>query len=695
MASQDYYYYSSKAANSYGGYSNKSQQQKRKFFPNKRNNKKPQTQSFQPQFQQSNTNNQSRLADNHEPNLTCFQKCTLFNLSINAQGNNNNMNWTKNRNKTQLEGRVTFIKFKSLSQAYPGLKFEENIIKCLPIDMNEHQRFALNPKIPKLPLFIQFDISDSQNDFNNFGKEYLINTFEIELNAQCHDLKVFKNSIKFAAKGFDICKGIVYAANSYSISQDSPSFPNKSNSRVFEIEASIWKSQQISFSVFFTINLGTLKKINFSYMNSMNNAQVIQSCLFNSEVKISKIFLKYYLPLTAFYAQNQAPLVVPKKMPNNVSTVPVVNNPNFSNPMVPFQQQINLSTLTHAFNTLQMNQNLTNSFNNYNCQPKLSNTSMASFNQILSSNYNNYNHPNQNLLSFVTRIQQGSQLNYGSSFNYSNFHIFMTCTTPVIFETEDLTIKDIFNAFYKPSLFGINCLYKLNSNIFTKVKYRPFLNTVFLELQEGSLNVHDISGCFPSNMTANTDNSSSLDNSFTNVSCGFDEKKSFATSDSGHNFICLKGSDAPLYQRENLFEQVRNLFNENPYAEDLKLKDIKEGSYFSVIYPPVKVAQPKSTPNLNFIECEKHSIFEVFYLFRHNKISNKGQHLKVIGIRERDKKGYIINSVFDRYFDYFWFINRSVENNSNQVYYFEQDLNSNRQLYLSYVQNIMNVGNIN
>ena len=93
----------------------------------------------------------------------------------------------------------------------------------------------------------------------------------------------------------------------------------------------------------------------------------------------------------------------------------------------------------------------------------------------------------QPLLPIYTYFKKMSQVNnfyrgnmQQSRINFCNWHSFMSNTTPVMYESEELLIKDIFNSLINPSLFGIDCLYKIDQSHYTKVKYFPTLNPKFV-----------------------------------------------------------------------------------------------------------------------------------------------------------------------------------------------------------------------
>jgi hypothetical protein len=247
----------------------------------------------------------------------------------------------------------------------------------------------------------------------------------------------------------------------------------------------------------------------------------------------------------------------------------------------------------------------------------------------------------------------------------------MTNTTPFIYEREDLKIKEILNSFKKPSLLGINCLYKLDNNKFTNIKYFPTLNYLYLNLSN--------------NNTSTLSNNTTLDGSFLSKSSKNTEDKLLNS-----NTIFFKENIKEIYNMPNFIEQIRKIDSE---IEELELNDISDDSYFSLIWTPVKSFSNKA---FNCVEFENmNSIsFEVFYKFK-TGIYN-GHYMNVFGIKEKNIKGNNnIPELNFRFYQLFWFSNKSIVpipfvNNYNFILFQQQNMIFNQNLFCFLKNNVNN-----
>lgn len=271
--------------------------------------------------------------------------------------------------------------------------------------------------------------------------------------------------------------------------------------------------------------------------------------------------------------------------------------------------------------------------------------------------------------------QYTNSYNSPTYINYSNFNLFISKISPIIYESEDTLIKSIFNQLTTDDkIYGLPCTFLLSKGIYTKVVYRMYLNSLVIDYKKSIDISHDNSEILPSNITANTDNSSSMDNNFTNISSSNEEKHQ------KFERIYFNNKELPLYLRKYLIDDIDNLFKENYQLNNIKLNDINsETSYFSIIFSPIKCAQPISTDSIKFYESNIHSNFEIYFSFRNQNITNSVQRLKILGIKEIDYNGHIIDSTINNDFNSFWFMNRSADSN---YYLFEQDLTTNKNAYL-------------
>jgi hypothetical protein len=212
----------------------------------------------------------------------------------------------------------------------------------------------------------------------------------------------------------------------------------------------------------------------------------------------------------------------------------------------------------------------------------------------------------------------------------------MTNTTPFIYESEEMKIKTILDSFKKSSIFGIDCLFKLDNLKFTNIKYFPILNSLYI------------------NSINNSNNTSTLDGSFFSKSSEDKENKNTHSQ----NNIYFKESIKEIYNMPNYIEQYKTIEKNFPEIGELELGEIGNDSYFSLIWSPLKSIKDN---NLYCVECDSlnNISFEVFYKFKSG--INNGHYLTVSGIKEKNIKGFDINgeNIFP-YFEYFWFSNKNI-----------------------------------
>ena len=257
--------------------------------------------------------------------------------------------------------------------------------------------------------------------------------------------------------------------------------------------------------------------------------------------------------------------------------------------------------------------------------------------------------------------------------NFSNWHSFMTTTTPIIYESESLLIKDIFNSFHKASLFGMNCLFRLDPQTYTKCNFFPSLNTVYIVTNANE----SLYSNATTTITTNNDTSSTLDESFINsISSNQDDNNN---NNKTHKII-YKEQIKEIYYTSSYSNQIQSLMKEFTELDELTIGDISSESYFSLIWTPMKTPQPQMK-GMKFIECENYSSIEVFYKFKNDKIIESAHYMKVIGINEKDIKGRNISSYDNNLFDFFWFANKTPTPNMFNQFLFEQDLLNNKNSF--------------
>lgn len=662
----------------YQGYStnqfsySKKSQYKKKFYPNTKSNK-----GYFPS-QQMNFKQNVQSLENHAHDLNCFQKCTTFDLTISSPSIRiPGMKTSSNSSKTTVYTQLPAFR----NKIRKNFQMAENIIECLPIEMTQFQGDVFDKYVPKASLLLLFALNASNAEITKLNKVNLQNIFTLNLNGFCHEKKLFEDDVTFSIKGFDIAKKVTFAANEYAIKHGILTLPKSANETQFEIEAHIFSGDTLSVSVYFTTNAQTLKNIAYLFSKGKTFQYVLEEQVFKSDIKITGIKLNYPFPLSVFTQKKSTP------EPNiNIQSVSQVTIQD---------QRINQSSVNN------MNQQEMNGLNQF--QPFFTNwqnNNGQSFQQMSPYWYGIYAQINK--MNYILSMMKQNQ-NYQNDLNQcpqremvpaipqrsensSNFNLFLRCTTPYYVQKEELLVKDILDAFTRPALFGITIEFRLNQNSRTMVKYIPNLSKLFIQLQEG------VEPYLSSNKTAYSDNSSALDSSFSSTSHNQDDRKSFAPSEGGINYICWNDSDSRIYNRESFVSVSRKILAENPVLNKLTLKQVKDG-FFSVTYVPRLIPQPQKRGAMSYTSCKDFSILEVTYSFRAEEFSNKVVPLKIIGIKERSIVGNEIDSLGMEQFDNFWFRNQEIEQEKKTVY--EQDMYLNKQLYMNLKCDANSVGNFN
>lgn len=548
-----------------------------------------QFQTFYPQYQyykmnkcnymQNKTYNKQK---SHINDLNCFQHCTTWTLNLTSAINK------VPYYKEVLLGTNTPNNFNNDYQN----KQITNVSKFLPIDIRANQRFALDRNQPKLFLCLDFDITNHESRISNVNNDYAAQTFEIELGAMLHGNNVFKDSINFKVKGYDIIKSIHGRLNDKKTS-NTLQVNNPSKINIFQ--TTVFNNIQCTFGVDFIISNFNLSKFYSSPYYNNNSIAVY-------EIKVVKFRIVYSLPLCVFTYQ-----------PMPMMAYPVYNN---------------------------------------------------MLNKRVNNMYYNMSHKRVQIQPIRT--------------NFCNWHSFMSNTTPIVFECEELLIKDIFNSFIKASLFGIDSLYKIDQNHYTKVKYFPTLNSVFVEEKDYS----NIMLNSATNINMNND-SSTLDGSFlTNISSTKDEEKPQKTKKT----IYWKENIQQTFKKPSYQKQLKNIYEKNIGIDDISINEISSDSYFSILWTPSKTSQPINVnESLKFVDNLNFTSFVVAYQFRNQKIKNSAHFLPVIGVQEQDYYGNIINTTCQQGAnECFWFQNKAI--NSNQ-FFLEQDFYMNKMNFCFFLEN--------
>ena len=517
----------------------------------------------------------------HNESLICFQKCSKWIMTIS----------TKNSNFITINGKI----IENPQNTYISQNFRlqtKNLESYFPIDMGAYKIFNIYGSA-KYPLNLGFCINTSK--ISKVDERFYKSNFHIEINGILShinkNVEIFKVPENFTATGMEIVQRIKehlsYIVN-YNIN-------TPSNNNYYEFTIPIFKDG--TFYVSFSIS----KKSFLSYINSKSK---IFYDLFKYEVKITKLFFNYGIPLIIFC--QQMPLY------KNIQINNTINN------------NININKLLDLK------------------EEKLSDKMLL-------------------LDEFEKNMPE----------NYCNFRRFLTNITPIIYEFDNLKIKNIFDIFIKPSLYGCSVLYKNFSNLIY-VNYFPSLNKVYIE--------HNF--CLSHNTT--------IDSSFSNNSM--------------YKTINFEENEDEIYWKKSYSEQIESLFNNFKEIDDLELGDISNNSYFSIIWIPFQ----KNYNNFcsDKLENSLNISFEIYYAFKleHN---NSGHKMKIIGLKIRDKNGmnikdsnkilfknqtnfnnenyFFINSHTNElndineeekinFLEYFWFMNKSIDHfNSNSIgYSYEQ-----------------------
>jgi hypothetical protein len=69
-----------------------------------------------------------------------------------------------------------------------------------------------------------------------------------------------------------------------------------------------------------------------------------------------------------------------------------------------------------------------------------------------------------------------------NNYNFCNWFSFMTYTTPLIYDSKDLTLSRFFNSYDDFSTFGLDTVFKMNGQ-FIQSNYTPTLASLFIELE--------------------------------------------------------------------------------------------------------------------------------------------------------------------------------------------------------------------
>jgi hypothetical protein len=336
-----------------------------------------------------------------------------------------------------------------------------------------------------------------------------------------------------------------------------------------------------------------------------------------------------------------------------------VNHPNL------FAQQPNMYQQNRSFiysynvnNCYYGNYYVNNNYFNNNCAPNL-------FIQ-----YNN-NYIINNIKMYADDRNTNKNTKENVPKNISNWHVFMTNSTPLIYDTDELSLKDFWSFYDKTSVLGVDCIFKSKGHKML-TNYLPTLSSLYIELTNN--NNDQVNSSFSSISSKKTDhnlnnevqstkvlssyrNQSSTYNNIPINSPNFDAmtyhsnstNESLFLDDDSFLFEKLKKSDNTtsvisftedqmLYNRVTLCQKLEELFKKYPELENAMLGDVSENSYFSLLWTPTK--------SLNYLQNS--TSFLVYYKFRNKQFSNSLKYLPVTGIVSNNRD------------DDFWFSNQML-----------------------------------
>jgi len=232
--------------------------------------------------------------------------------------------------------------------------------------------------------------------------------------------------------------------------------------------------------------------------------------------------------------------------------------------------------------------------------PMMYNMQYVNYNQRA---YINYFHQMQQINKFQYMIPQHYNQNRENC-SQCNFFDFMTSTTPLIYNNKDIKIIDVLNSFLKPSLFGIDCIYKTNSDG-KIVSYFPSLSVLQIDFNN---NCGD-------NSVNNEDLNSTFEASVDSIS---------RCSDEG---IYYKEQNA-LWNRKGFKDVLIDIVNDYPKLINCALGEIANDSYFSILWTPTKskFSRQSKIDNVSFL---------VVYRFRGNEFKNTIKFIPVLGVKTK------------------------------------------------------------
>lgn len=306
-------------------------------------------------------------------------------------------------------------------------------------------------------------------------------------------------------------------------------------------------------------------------------------------------------------------------------------------------------------------------------------------NKLINSNNTINNNPN-----FINQLNLSYQTPYGimqnitnkfaddigafpqiknNKHNFCNWFSFMTNTTPLMLNHEDLTLKSFFSSFEKPSIFGVDCLFKFNNSYFHKT-FHPSFSAINIELltEQPSNTTNTI---IPNNQSIITSTGCENLNNLSNLNSTLDGSfYSYVSESEQANAAKLQNTvffieDLAMHLRP-LFCDKAQEFLESHELLNVSVAEVSENSWFSVLWTPEK--------NKENSHLEANACFLVFYRIKPAACDSKIGFLPVIGV----SSGKFGDEIF-------WFSNQAsvqVLVNKGNFQKMKEDYYSNRIEYL-------------
>jgi hypothetical protein len=581
-----------------------------------------------------------KLTRSHEICSKCLLSCSDWILNLNAKTN-------RTCDQFSVRGKIINNSDENYQKFYQKIK-NSNFIENLPIESVIAQQLVLDKKQEKINFKIEFELTKSDkfnqsNSLTTIFKDYSNINFEIFMNSVVHNIRLLDRDINFTLKGYDIVKSIsqkitdlIVNKNSFSNSYNNFSSPYVILKPSLGYIAQIFTNPQCSVSVEFCASSKNLKFDKLS--NNYNN-------LLNSDIKITKLFIDYNIPAFMFSRQK-----------NTFKTPRPKSGEVFCNTNKQYSGVENSYNNCQTFLPFMHNQHLTfrPELSNINLQNKYSVTNLM---------------PNSNFMKPQIIINPGilktsekfPPRNPMCNLYFCNWHNFMTCTTPFLYENDSVTILDFFKNFEKASAMGIECIFSSGKINNIKHIYFPSLSSLFIEFnstkeKETNLNQNNITG----------DLNSTLESSFfSHTSYTSYEEGGFVIK----HYINFQ-EEQEVWNRELIYDKVKEIFKTDSELEDVNLSEISADSYFSILWTEKNNIHPfaqMTTPS-----------FLIFYKFKNSKkLNNTIQFVPIIGL--------ISNKLSD---EAFWFKGSSIMSDSFI-------LNSNKFFYNSFVSSAHHFVNYN